>query len=57
MSYFPKRMVRMRNVEGGAVKPDGVAGIVEGVCGIAPGVEGTGERAGIDEGMVMCWIA
>lgn len=47
-------MVRMRNVEGGAGKPDGVAGIVEGVCGIAPGVEGTGERACIEEGMVMC---
>lgn len=50
-------MIRMRNVEGGAGKPDGVAGMVEGVCGIAPGVEGTGERAGIEEGIVMCWRA
>lgn len=41
----------MRNVVGGVGKPKGV---VEGVYGITPGVEGTGEHVGMERGMIIC---
>jgi len=41
----------MRNVAGGVGKPNGV---LEGVYGTRPGVEGIGERVGIEGGMVIC---
>jgi len=51
MSYCPKRMVLIRNVVGGVGKPNGV---MEGVCGTAPGVEGTGELGENEGGMASC---
>jgi hypothetical protein len=44
-------MVLIRSVVGGVGKPNGV---MEGVCGTAPGVEGTGELGENEGGMASC---